>query len=89
MGGTTGLGRATPAGWQFGNEALSGTLEPLELLTQPDATGVHQPDGIARVIDSPELAARLGAEARRQAEEKHTWREHTRRIVERLEEICP
>jgi hypothetical protein len=30
----------------------------------------------------------MGEEARRLAVERHTWREHTRRIVARLEEIA-
>ena len=44
--------------------------------------------GLARLIDDPALRDRLGAAARQQAVERHTWREHTRRIVERLEELC-
>ncbi|MCL4079345.1 glycosyltransferase [Coriobacteriia bacterium Es71-Z0120] len=44
--------------------------------------------GIERLVDDPELRARLGAAAREQAVAKHTWREHTRRIVEALRERC-
>jgi glycosyltransferase involved in cell wall biosynthesis len=44
--------------------------------------------GLQTLIDAPDLGARLGAAARQQAVERHTWREHTRRIVERLEELC-
>ncbi|EPR37147.1 group 1 glycosyl transferase [Desulfovibrio sp. X2] len=33
------------------------------------------------------LRARLGSNARRDAEQRHTWREHTRRILQRLERV--
>jgi glycosyltransferase involved in cell wall biosynthesis len=41
-------------------------------------------DGLRELIERPDERARLGAEARRLAVERHTWREHTRRIVEAL-----
>ncbi|MDI6842821.1 MAG: glycosyltransferase [Anaerosomatales bacterium] len=44
--------------------------------------------GIERLIDHPELRARLGAAARKEAVAKHTWREHTLRIIEALEARC-
>ncbi|MGE3163889.1 MAG: glycosyltransferase family 4 protein [Planctomycetota bacterium] len=40
--------------------------------------------GLQVLIDDPTLRARLGAAARRQAEDRHTWREHVRRILERV-----
>jgi glycosyltransferase involved in cell wall biosynthesis len=40
--------------------------------------------GIARLADDRTLRECLGAEARRVALERHTWREHTRRTIERL-----
>jgi glycosyltransferase involved in cell wall biosynthesis len=46
-------------------------------------------EGLADLIDHPERAASLGAEARRFAVERHTWREHTRRIIVRLQELVP
>ncbi len=46
-------------------------------------------DGLEALIESPELRTILGAEARRLAVERHTWRGHTRRIVERLSELVP
>jgi glycosyltransferase involved in cell wall biosynthesis len=40
---------------------------------------------IARLIADSELRARLGAAARARAVEAHTWRAHTRRILDALE----
>ncbi|HEX6215833.1 MAG TPA: glycosyltransferase, partial [Vicinamibacterales bacterium] len=40
--------------------------------------------GLRELIERPDERARLGAEARRLAVERHTWREHTRRIVDAL-----
>jgi glycosyltransferase involved in cell wall biosynthesis len=38
--------------------------------------------GICYLADNPEEAKRLGSNARREVREKHTWEQHTRRIVE-------
>jgi glycosyltransferase involved in cell wall biosynthesis len=46
-------------------------------------------DGLEALIESPELRKILGAEARRLAVERHAWRDHTRRIVDRLSELVP
>jgi glycosyltransferase involved in cell wall biosynthesis len=40
--------------------------------------------GLKTAIDSPSLRAEMGAAARAEAVSRHTWREHTRRIVDRL-----
>ena len=40
--------------------------------------------GLERLLDDAALARRLGAAARREAVARHTWRDHTRRIVEAL-----
>ena len=45
--------------------------------------------GIQALIDDPGLRGSLGAEARRFAIERHTWHEHVRRIVARLQELVP
>jgi glycosyltransferase involved in cell wall biosynthesis len=45
-------------------------------------------DGMRRLIDDRELRGRLGAEARRQVVAHHTWRQHTRRTIERLRDIA-
>ncbi|HWW84915.1 MAG TPA: glycosyltransferase family 4 protein [Vicinamibacterales bacterium] len=44
-------------------------------------------DGLARLIDDPALRQALGSEARRQVVTRYSWREHTRRTIERLVEI--
>ena len=41
--------------------------------------------GLRELIEHPDERARLGAEARRLAVERHTWREHTWRIVDALQ----
>lgn len=43
-------------------------------------------EGLRALIDDPAERARLGAEARRLAVERHTWREHTRRIIVALQQ---
>lgn len=44
-------------------------------------------DGLRRLIADEALRRRLGAAARREALEKHTWRQHTRRTIERLQQM--
>jgi len=43
--------------------------------------------GLRRLIDDPGLRNALGAEARREVVARYTWREHTRRTIERLQEV--
>jgi glycosyltransferase involved in cell wall biosynthesis len=42
-------------------------------------------DGIERLVRDADLRARLGANARRKALADHTWRQHTRRTIGRLQ----
>ena len=44
--------------------------------------------GIKTLIDEPELTKRLGEAARREVISKYTWKEHTRKIIEKLKERC-
>ena len=46
-------------------------------------------DGLRVLIDDPVRREQLGAEARRLAVERHTWREHTARIVRALRDRVP
>jgi glycosyltransferase involved in cell wall biosynthesis len=46
-------------------------------------------EGLRALIDDPARRAALGAEARRMAVERHSWREHTRKIVEALQARVP
>jgi glycosyltransferase involved in cell wall biosynthesis len=56
------------------------------LLVKPgDAAGLAE--GIYRLCGDPLLRGSLGREARRRALEKHTWEEHTRRIVHKLQQL--
>jgi glycosyltransferase involved in cell wall biosynthesis len=41
------------------------------------------------LIDNPEICKRLGEAARREVVAKYTWKEHTRKIIEKLKERCP
>ena len=41
-------------------------------------------EGLRELIDDPSRRAHLGAEARRLAVERHSWREHARRIIDAL-----
>jgi glycosyltransferase involved in cell wall biosynthesis len=51
-----------------------------------DAEGLAQ--GLRRLLDDPPKRRLLGEAARREAVDRHSWREHTRRIVDRLKERC-
>lgn len=44
--------------------------------------------GLGHLLDHPELAARLGQAAREQVLAHHTWEQHTRKILDKLKEIC-
>jgi len=44
--------------------------------------------GLERLVEDEPLRKRLGEAARREAIEKYTWREHTRKIIERLRKRC-
>jgi glycosyltransferase involved in cell wall biosynthesis len=44
--------------------------------------------GLAALIDDPTRRDRLGAAARAEVVAKYTWREHTRKIIARLQERC-
>jgi len=46
-------------------------------------------DGLRVLIEDPARRAALGAEARRMAVERHSWREHTRKIVDALQARVP
>ena len=45
--------------------------------------------GLKTLIDNPETGKRLGEAARQEVIAKYTWKEHTRKIVEKLKERCP
>jgi glycosyltransferase involved in cell wall biosynthesis len=43
--------------------------------------------GLRTLVADAHLRATLGAAARARALERHTWREHTRRTIEKLEQL--
>ena len=45
--------------------------------------------GLKTLIDDPDKSKRLGEVARREVVAKYTWKEHTRKIIEKLKERCP
>ena len=45
--------------------------------------------GLKAMIDNPEISKRLGDAARRVVVAKYTWKEHTRKIIEKLKERYP
>ncbi|MCU1385398.1 MAG: glycosyl transferase group 1 [Acidobacteria bacterium] len=49
-----------------------------------DATALA--DGLERLVDDPDLRMTLGAAAREQVLARYTWRQHTRRTIDRLRE---
>ena len=56
-------------------------------LTQPgDVESLMH--GIKTLLDDPSKAQRLGQAARREVIDKYTWKEHTRKIIEKLKESC-
>lgn len=44
--------------------------------------------GLKTLVDNPELRERLGKTARKEAIAEHTWKEHTRKIIEKLNARC-
>jgi glycosyltransferase involved in cell wall biosynthesis len=44
--------------------------------------------GLKIMIDNPDISKRLGEAARREAIAKYSWKEHTRKIIEKLKERC-
>jgi len=45
--------------------------------------------GLKSLIDNPETRKRMGEAARREVVAKYTWKEHTRKIIEKIKERCP
>ncbi len=45
--------------------------------------------GLKAMIDNPDMSQRFGKAAREEVVAKYTWKEHTRKIIEKLKERCP
>ncbi|MDH5763415.1 MAG: glycosyltransferase family 4 protein [Nitrospinota bacterium] len=44
--------------------------------------------GLKFMIDNPDIGKRMGEAARKEVISKYTWKEHTRKIIEKLKERC-
>jgi glycosyltransferase involved in cell wall biosynthesis len=67
-----------------------------EILTHDNSAWMVPPgevdalaDGLVVLIEDRDKRQRLGRQARNEAVTHNTWREHTRKIVQRLKELCP
>ncbi|NGX50192.1 MAG: Alpha-D-kanosaminyltransferase [Chlamydiae bacterium] len=45
--------------------------------------------GLRVLIDNPQLRNELGRNAREKAVKNHTWKEHTHKMIKKLNELCP
>lgn len=76
----------------MGRAIVASDLEQIGEVLEHEETALLVPQGdagalanaLARLIEGPELRAKLAAGARRTAIEKYSWLEHTRRILDRL-----
>ena len=79
----------------MGKAIVASRLDQIGDVLEHDKTAVLVPPGdagalaaaIARVAGDRPLRECLGANARRAAVERHTWREHTKRTIERLKHL--
>lgn len=80
----------------MGRAIVASDLDQIGEVLRDDETAVMVRPGdvgqlaaaIGALHDDAERRARLGAAARAEAVARHTWKEHTRRIVARLAELC-
>lgn len=80
----------------MGKGIVASDLDQIGEVLRHDETAwlVHPGDagalaaGLRTLIDDPALRERLGRAARARAAAHHTWAEHTRRIVAKLQERC-
>ena len=80
----------------MGKGIVASDLEQIGQVLQHDQTAwlvkPGDPDALAAglrvLLEDPERRQRLGRAARDEVVAKYTWREHTRRIIEKLKERC-
>ncbi len=76
----------------MGRGIVASRLEQIGQVLEHERTALLIPPGderalakaILRLVDDPDLRARLGASARRRVLERHTWEENVRRLLDRL-----
>jgi glycosyltransferase involved in cell wall biosynthesis len=79
----------------MGKAVVASDLDQLGQVVANERNGILVPPSderalaaaIAKLARDPEMRRRLGQQARRDAVERHTWRQHADRIVARLEEV--
>jgi glycosyltransferase involved in cell wall biosynthesis len=80
----------------MGRPIVASALEQVAEVLRHDATGWLVPpadtvalaEGLLLLVDDPDRCRRLGQGARAEAIARYTWREHTRRILAKLQERC-
>jgi len=80
----------------MGRPIVASALEQVAEVLKHDVTGWLVPpadaaalaEALGMLIDDPERCNRLGKGARAEAVAHYTWREHTRRILDKLQERC-
>jgi len=81
----------------MGKGIIASNLNQIGEVIEHRKTGLLVPPGdrealasaLKLLIDEPELTINMGKNARNEVVSKYTWKEHTRRIVEKLKERCP
>ena len=79
----------------MGRPIVASALEQIADVLSDEETALLVPPGdidalanaLLRLIDTPALGRRLGANAREAALQRHTWQRHTQRILARLEKL--
>ncbi|MDX6673908.1 MAG: hypothetical protein QOH11_1326, partial [Solirubrobacteraceae bacterium] len=76
----------------LGKAIVASDLEQIGQVIEDERTGLLSPPGdvdgaaaaILRLLDDPELRARLGDAALAEARERYSWKAHTQRILDAL-----
>jgi glycosyltransferase involved in cell wall biosynthesis len=79
----------------MGKAIVASDLDQIGEVLEDDRSSVLVPPGdpealakaISELVRDPERRSRLGAAAREAAVARHTWREHTRRIIEKVRSL--
>lgn len=80
----------------MGKAIAASDLEQIGEILQHEQTALLAPpgnpqalmEGMKTLIDHPDLRSRLGQAARQEVVARYTWKEHTRKIIEKLKQRC-